>query len=171
MKKRVLVLNGSPTKNGNTDLLIQSFMKGVTEAGHDVVKIDIDDYHIEPFKGFVQQNDDFSKILDELNKANVVVWASPLYWMTFSAQIKLVMDRMSFSSQDNFAGKETAMLITAASPKDIIEKNIVPYYQMCFIDSMKWIDRGMVLAGGNGMSGQIKESSDLELAYQLGASI
>jgi len=39
--KSILVLNGSPRVRGNSDLLAEAFMKGATEAGHDVVKCDV----------------------------------------------------------------------------------------------------------------------------------
>ena len=171
MKKRVLVLNGSPTKGGNTEMLIDSFMKGASEAGNEVIKLNLDEMNIAPYKGMTQPADDFTKVLNELNEANVIVWASPFFWMQFTAQIKIVMDRMSFASENNFAGKETVLLATAASDVKKMQETIVPYYQMCFIDSMKWTDRGMILAGGTAIPGQIAGMAYLEQAYELGKSL
>ncbi|MED9903015.1 MAG: flavodoxin family protein [Lachnospiraceae bacterium] len=171
MKKKVLILNGSPTKGGNTETLADSFKKGAEEAGHDVVKLNLDEYEIAPFRGMQQKADDFGKVLAELNSADVVVWATPFYWMQFTAQIKLVMDRMAFASENNFAGKEVVLLATAASPVEKMQETIVSYYQMCFVESVKWKDRGMVLAGGTPMPGAIAGTPYLEQAYELGKSI
>lgn len=169
--KKILILNGSPTKGGNTETLADFFKKGAEQAGNDVTKMNLDSYHIAPFRGMQQEEDDFSKVLAELNRAEVIVWASPVYWMQFSAQIKLVMDRMSFASENNFSGKEVVLLATAASSIEKIRETIVPYYKMCFVESLKWKDRGMVLAGGLAMPGSITDTSYLQQAYELGKNI
>ena len=41
MSKKVLILSGSPRKNGNSDLLCDEFMRGVTESGNEAEKIRI----------------------------------------------------------------------------------------------------------------------------------
>lgn len=46
MAKKVLILSGSPRKNGNSDLLCNEFMKGALEAGHDVEKIRVQEKNI-----------------------------------------------------------------------------------------------------------------------------
>ena len=46
MSKNVLILSGSPRKNGNSDLLCDEFMKGAIEAGHQVEKIRVADKNI-----------------------------------------------------------------------------------------------------------------------------
>lgn len=39
MGKKVLILSGSPRKNGNSDILCNEFMRGAIDAGNDVEKI------------------------------------------------------------------------------------------------------------------------------------
>lgn len=46
MKKKVLILSGSPRKHGNSDLLCDEFMKGALEAGHEVEKIRVQEKNI-----------------------------------------------------------------------------------------------------------------------------
>lgn len=171
MSKRVLVLNGSPTAGGNTETLSRELMKGAREAGHTAVMLKVTDLKIAPYKGREQEPDDMEKVMAELDQADVVVWASPLYWMQFTGQLKVVMDRMSFQREDNFAGKETALLACAASPEETIRKNLYQYYQLCFIESMKWVDRGAVLAGGVFAPGQAAATDYAKQAYDLGKSL
>lgn len=48
MSKKVLILSGSPRKNGNSDILCDEFAKGATEAGHNVEKIHVSEKNIHP---------------------------------------------------------------------------------------------------------------------------
>lgn len=169
--KRVLVLNGSPTVGGNTETLAKALAKGVEEAGNEAIILNVTNMNIAPFKAMQQEPDDMTIVLDELRKADVVVWASPLYWMTFTGQLKVVMDRMSFQDADNFAGKETALLACAASPAEKIDETLHAYYNMCFIDSVKWVDRGCVLAGGAFQPGQVADTEYVAQAFDLGKSL
>lgn len=46
MSKKVLVLSGSPRKGGNSDILCDEFMRGASDAGHQVEKVFIRDKKI-----------------------------------------------------------------------------------------------------------------------------
>ena len=48
MSKKVLILSGSPRKNGNSDILCDEFAKGATEAGHNVEKVHVSEKNIHP---------------------------------------------------------------------------------------------------------------------------
>lgn len=171
MAKYVLILNGSPDKHGNTAILADALLRGAREAGHTGRILNVTEMEIAPYKGPSQPADEMAVVLDELERADVVVWASPLYWMQFPGQLKIVMDRMSFQREDNFAGKETALLACAASPEEVIRQNLYQYYQLCFVDSMKWRDRGAVLAGGCFAPGQTAGTPYEQQAYELGKSL
>lgn len=173
MSKKVLVLNGSPTVGGNTEGLAKNLVNGAKDAGHSTEIIRLSDLKIAPYTGFTQtvNDDDMKQVADAIISADVVVLASPLYWMQFSAQMKTMMDRLSFDMKDKLSGKEVALLISAASPEDIIKKNIIPYYEMCFIESLGWKDRGMVLAGGVFAPGQVQSTPYANKAYELGKSL
>jgi len=101
---RVIVLNGSPRKGGNTDMLSDRFIAGATEAGAECEKVYLDDFHIRPPAelGDIQAervdlraDDDHRTILDKLIVADVLVLASPVYWQGVSAQMKCFIDRFS----------------------------------------------------------------------------
>lgn len=173
MGKKVIILNGSPTIGGNTEGLAKQLARGAEDAGHATEIIRLSDLHIAPYTGFTQTvgDDDMKQVAEAMIAADVVVLASPLYWMQFSAQLKTVMDRLSFDMKDVLSGKEVALLISAASPEDVIEKNIVPYYRTCFLESLGWKDRGRVLAGGVFAPGQVESTPYAAQAYELGKSL
>ena len=87
---RVVVLMGSMRKGGNTDLLVQAFVEGARKE-NDVEVVSVADYKINPCIGcntcFTReenkcfQEDDMSKVYDKLRLADLVVIASPVYFM------------------------------------------------------------------------------------------
>ena len=102
MSKNILVLMGSPRKHGNTDQMTDEFIRGAQEAGHQVEKICLKDWKIngclgcgacQRNGGACVQKDDMSDIYKKWLAADVVVLASPVYFYTWSAQIKAVLDR------------------------------------------------------------------------------
>lgn len=173
MSKKIVVLNGSPTIGGNTEGLSKNLARGAEEAGNSVQIIRLSDLNIAPYTGFTQtvNDDDMKQVAEAIIAADVVVLASPLYWMHFSAQIKTMMDRLGPGMKDVLAGKEAALLLCAASPEELIRKNVVPYYEMCFIESLGWKDCGVVAAGGVFGPGDVEKTPYAQQAYELGKSL
>ncbi len=171
MSKKIVIINGSPTPGGNTRCLCEAVLKGVKEAGNEGIIIDLASLSIAPYSGPSQAEDDMSKVTAEIRTADAVVIASPLYWMQFTGQLKVWMDRLSTVGKDALAGKETALVACAASPAEVIEKNLLGYYRMCFIDSLGWKDMGNVLAGGVYAPGQVMGMPYTEQAEELGKKL
>lgn len=104
MTMRVIALNGSPRKGGNTDILVDEFLRGAAEAGAECEKVYLDDLHIRPAAelGDVQAervdlraDDDHRRVLDRVIAADIVVIGSPVYWQGVTAQMKCFVDRFS----------------------------------------------------------------------------
>lgn len=171
--KKVVVLNGSPTEGGNTAVLSGKLAEGVRAAGNEAEVIDVAKLDIAPYRGFGQSvdDDDMGKVYEAILGADAVVVASPLYWMQFTAQMKAVLDRLPMDAHDRMAGKEVALLVCAASPEEKLEQVILPYFQMCFVESLGWQDAGHVLAGGVFAPGQVAGTPYCEQAAQLGRSL
>ncbi len=101
--EKVLVLLGSPRKNGNSATLAQRISKGAEEAGAQVESIYLNGLKISPCQScYVCQkpdskgcavNDDMQAIYPKLIEADAWVFASPVFFFSFSAQTKLLMDR------------------------------------------------------------------------------
>lgn len=100
---KILVLNGSPRKQGNTKKMINSFCEGAEAVGHKVEIVDVCyqkiagclacEYCHTEGKGICIQKDDMQEIYKLLNKVEMLVIASPIYYHGLSGQLKCVIDR------------------------------------------------------------------------------
>lgn len=102
MSKKVLILSGSPRKNGNSDLLCDEFMRGALDNGNEVEKIRVAEkkinycracYYCSKNNGVCCINDDMADILQKMIDADVIVLASPVYFYSIDAQLKALIDR------------------------------------------------------------------------------
>ena len=98
---RVLGIAGSPRRGGNTDLLLAEVLKGAASSGAEVKTIILDDLKIVPCQhcdacleaGNCRVQDDMQMVYRELEQADRVVLASPIQFMTVTAQMKVMIDR------------------------------------------------------------------------------
>ena len=98
---KIVILQGSPNKKGSTDVLAEQFRKGAEEAGHTVQRFDLTDLQIRPCTGCVScgyegpcvQKDENQIIRQAVLEADMIVFATPLYYYGMSAQLKTVIDR------------------------------------------------------------------------------
>ena len=167
--KKILVLNGSPRKNGSTASLIKAFMAGAAESGNEIREEYIHEMEIKAClgcdscmktnTGCVQKDEGMAKIYDDLSWCDVIVFASPVYFGYFTAQTKTVIDRMWawFNLPGNFGVKKKVVLISTARGNDY--SAVLDQYGI-YTKYMDWEDLGHILGAG-------KE----EEAKRLGASI
>jgi len=108
---RAIVLHGSPRRNGNSDTLANHFIEGLKSTGDvEVFDFILNDMKISPCQGCescaTSENhkcaidDDMSQIYDVFADADVVVWATPMYWGYMTAQMKTALDRMEALAMD-----------------------------------------------------------------------
>jgi len=102
---KILAINGSPRgKKSNTDRILQPFLEGAREAGAETETVYLKDKTINPCIGCftcwtktpgvcIHKNDDMPALLEKLIEADIVVYATPLYVFTVTAQMKAFMDR------------------------------------------------------------------------------
>ena len=150
--KKILVLNGSGRKNGYTSALVKAFIEGALESGNEVKEHFIHDERINACLGCdscmrihqcVQKDEDMLKIYDDLSWCDVVVFASPEYWGTWTAKLKNVLDRMFgwFNKVGYDAKRESVLLMTARG--DDYSMALEQYH--IFHKYLGWKDLGMVL--------------------------
>lgn len=126
MGKKVFVLAGSPHKHGNTDRLADEFIRGAQEAGHETEKIYIKDKKVsgclgcgacQRNGGSCVQKDDMQEIYEKWIAADVVVLVSPVYFYTWSAQMKTVIDR-TFAIEEKVKDTEFYLISAGAAPSE-----------------------------------------------------
>lgn len=98
---RIVVFNGSPRAGGNTDLLVQSALKGIDRHSHRVDLFNLNDMNIKPCQncggctdtGVCVVDDRMQQIYPALRGADRIILASPIYFFGLSAQTKIMIDR------------------------------------------------------------------------------
>ncbi len=175
---RIVVLAGSPRKNGNTDRLAEAFVKAASEH-HDVEVISVHDYKVSPCTGCNMcfsntdhacvQNDDMQLIYDKLSKADTVIIASPVYFYGISAQLKAVIDRLHNPIRNEFAIRKLRLILVAAATLPELFDSIITQYRRT-LNFFHLEDAGMVLVRGAREKGDVREE-DLENACRFGLSL
>ena len=98
---RVLGLAGSPRRRGNTETLLDTFLEGAAAAGAEVEKVAVAELQIEPCvecdscwqDGRCVTEDGYQELCEKLVAADVIAVASPVYFWSVPAQLKVVIDR------------------------------------------------------------------------------
>ena len=187
MSKKILLLNGSPRTNGNTSRLCGAFTKGAEKAGHEVHRFNIGEMNIHPCVGCLDggrdkespctQKDGMEKIYPVFMEAGVLVFASPLYCWSFTAQMKAVIDRffavteaMSDGTDYHTPPKDCLLMIAAEGSEKENFKPIVDYYKT-LAAFLGWTDKGMLLAGDILRIGDVEKTPFLAEAEKMGASL
>ena len=190
--KTILVLNGSPRVRGNTVALVEAFARGAQEAGNQVHVCNLRELDIHPCMGCLQggknpdspciQKDDMDKIYRLYRQADRIVFASPMYFWSVSAQLKMVIDRLFAAMegstegdvpayQSNLTAKECMLIMPA---EEDTEENFVPiqqYYEG-YVARMGWVDTGRLLVGGlMQMRDHDKKPEAIQRAYEMGKAI
>ena len=176
---KIIILMGSPNKNGSTRILVDSFVKGATESGHDCEIIDVCHANIHPCIGCVRcgyegpcvQKDDVEQIRGKLLASDMVVFATPLYYYGMTAQLKAVVDRFcAYNSSLNSRHLKSALLTVAWNADDWTFEALEAHYKT-LVRYLRFKDMGMVLGYGCGTPSMTRASKYPDRAYQLGKSL
>ena len=181
MSKKVVVSTGSPRKNGNSFAMANAFINAAQAKGHSVTRFDTalqklggchacaTCYKMGKACSF---DDDFNKIAPSILEADVIVFVTPVYWYSFPAQIKSVIDRLySFCvAGKDIANKECA-LITCCEEDDmsVMDGVRIPYERT--IALLKWNSVGVVLVPGVLNEGDINKTDGCKQAAALADKI
>jgi len=176
---KITVLMGSPNRKGSTRILVDSFVKGATEAGHACEVIDVCHANIHPCAGCVAcgyegpcvQKDDVELIRGKLLTADMAVFATPLYYYGMSAQLKTVVDRFcAYNSSLNRRHLKSALLTVAWNADDWTFEALEAHYKT-LVRYINFEDKGMVLGYGCGSPAMTERSKYPAEAYKLGKSL
>ena len=178
MSKKVLILSGSPRKNGNSDLLCDEFARGAMEVGHEVEKIRVAEKKIGYCRacyacrgtGLCAIKDDMAEVMQKMIECDVMVLASPIYFYSIDAQLKAVIDR-SVARWTEVKDKEFYYIVTAADgEKEAADTTIACFrgYAEC-VEGAK--EMGIVYGMGTYEKGEIKDTQAMAEAYEMGKRI
>ncbi len=179
MGKTILVVHGSPRKNGNSAALAEAFEKGAQEAGHDVQRIEVGTADIKgcrgceycfSHEGVCCQQEEMQQYYPLLHNADVLVWATPLYSFTYPAQLKAFQDRMFCGIAKPFHIPEVGLLLCFEDKDPTVAQPLLDTYAKsnayCGQTSI-----GEVVVHGVYKVGDIAGNEGLEKAYDLGKSL
>lgn len=142
---KVVVLNGSPRK-GNTLAAIEALVKGMALGSAPEVEI-VDTYKLtvapckgcgacQCFKGCVDQ-DDTNMIVDKLVAADVIVFATPVYWWGMTAQLKLVLDKC-YCRGAQLKGKKIGLIVVGGSDVENVQYELIHRQFQCIEEYLDW---------------------------------
>lgn len=178
-KMKIVVLTGSPRRNGNSAYLAEQLIRGAREKGHEVFRFDCAFSEVEPCRacnrcgmdGPCILNDDFQLLRPHLLEADVVVFATPMYYFGIPAQMKRVIDRFyAINGQLKGAHKKAAFLMTYADTAAKEAEPMLVHYRM-LVEYLGWTSVGEVVAPGVWTAGSVRDTEFPEQAYRLGLSL
>ena len=180
-QQKVVIISSSPRQGGNTDLLCDEFRRGAEEAGATVEKISLSDYRIDFInardvelgmqrKANSDNRDDAPMIIGKMDKADVIVLASPVYFMNITGQLKTLMDRV-YSCGYRLSGKQFYFITACTDGSDITAQCAIDAFQGFTVCLPKANVKGMVKATGIREKGDVKGSKFMREAYELGKNI
>jgi len=179
--KNIVVITGSPRKNGNSERMANAFIKGAGSKGHRLTTISAAELNIQGCRACDRCYktghpcvfaDDFNHIAPALLEADVIVFATPLYWFTFPEQIKALIDRFYALMRGDipFRGTKECMLLVCGADEKAAFAGIVKTYEI-MADYLKWKDRGHVIAEKTEEKGDVDKTGILDEIRRLGEEI
>ena len=179
MSKKVVVISTSLRTKSNSETLAKEFANGAKDAGNDVEYISLRGKNIAfcigclacQSKGQCIFNDDALPITEAVLNADVVVWATPIYYYEMAGQMKVLIDRMNSMFPKDYKFRDVYFLASAAD-----ENSYTPKRALAGLTG--WIDcfekaklAGSLFCGGVTAAGDINGSAKLQESYKLGTNV
>ena len=177
--KRVIVISTSLRKGSNSDKLADNFVEGAMSAGNDVEKIALTGKDIQFCKGCLACqklgkcviDDDVNGIMAKVLEADVVAWATPIYYYEMSGQMKTLIDRMNAMYPLDYQFRDVYLLTTAGEDEEFVPKRAEA-------GLTGWIDcypksrlAGTLFCGGVNAPNEIEGNNKLQEAFEMGKNV
>ena len=179
MSKKILVITSSFREGGNSDSLAEAFANGAREAGNEVEVISLANKTIGFCRGCLAClklgkcviDDDTVAITEKMKNAEVIAFATPVYYYSVCGQLKTMLDRANSLYASDYQFRDIYLLASAAEAEESAVSGTQTAVQ-------GWIDcfekahlAGTVFAGGVNDKGDIVGHKALEEAYNAGKTI
>lgn len=179
MKKNITIIYGSPRKNGNSDKLGQAFAKGANMSNHSVSEFYLRDLKVngcigcefcyENF-GECSQKDDMVSISKRLYETDILVLVTPIYYQSFTAQLKSFIDRLYISENKPLPISGAILLASYATPGEEMSLVTKMYFDT-LLDYHDWKNLGNLFVSGMDDKNDIDNHTILEEAFLLGKNV
>ena len=176
---KIVVIEGSPNRNGSSNLLAAEFIRGAEEAGHTVHTVNAAHADIHPCTGCIHcgyngpcvQKDDMETIRPQILDADMLTFVTPLYYYGMSAQLKTLIDRFcAFNGQIQRKRMKSALLAVAWNDDNWTFDALEAHYKT-LVRYLNFRDQGTILGRGCGTPSMTRASRFPELAYKLGRGL
>ena len=183
---RILILNGSPRKKGNTFFLIQELSKILIQNEHEIEILHLNDYDIKPCQGCFWcykdfplrcvQNDVMNGLYPSVLDSDVIVFASPIYWWGVTGIMKIFIDRLYFyysSRNKNLISGKKALVIAPMNMKqdNYKTKIFIEFFNILF-DNLELVKINIFFFDNISEKGEILNNPDhIEQAYTIGKDL
>lgn len=177
--KNIVVISTSLHAGSNSEILADKFIEGAIAAGHHVEKISLKGKSIGFCKGCLACqklgkcviDDDANTIMQQVLNADVVCWATPIYYYEMSGQMKTLIDRMNAMYSLDYKFRDIYMLTTAAEDEPEVPKRAeagltgwIDCYPKCRL-------AGTLFCGGVNDGKDIEGNAKLQEAYDMGKTV
>lgn len=172
---KIAIVNGSPRK-GNTVAAIEAFMEGA--SGHEIEVIEANELNLKPCQGCgacqctkgCVAKDDTNAMVDKLVAADIIVFATPVYWWGMTAQLKLVIDKC-YAKAVLLKNKKAGMLVVGGSPVGSVQYDIMKTQFECIAKYLSWDNLFYEAYAANGKEDLKKSEETLSAIKKLGKDI
>jgi len=178
--KNIVVIVGSPRKNGNTELLADAFITGARGAGNIVEKLTIIGKKIGGCIGCnaccrdaehrCVQHDDMEEYYRLLSAADIIVIATPIYFYGVSSQLKCLIDRLHNPIRSSFKVKKLGLLAVCADEKESVFDSVITMYRSV-LSYFSLVDIGIITVYGVVEKGDITGNPKLMVAEEMGRGV
>lgn len=173
--KKVIIISSSPRENSNSYNLCLAFQKGAEESGHAVELVKLKTQKIGFCTGCYSchktgkcfQNDDGNILAEKLLDADVVVLATPVYFYTMSAQLKVFLDRLT-PIYEQLEGKEVYIFATAWDPDTKNLEITAESIRGATRDCWGAVEKGVLLVGGVDKPADVLNKPEYQTAFEMG---
>ena len=180
MSKKVLILSGSPRKNGTSNYMADEFIRGAKEVGHEVFRFDTAKADIKHCLGCNAcqmgskpciHKDDFVELREHLINSDVIVFVTPMYYFGMSSTLKKVIDRF-YSIDPQLRDKNNkAVLISVQHAQQEFVKDALNQHYQAILSWLNMENAGIINAIGIESVEHLKQTPYPNQAYELGKSL
>jgi multimeric flavodoxin WrbA len=181
---RVLGIEGSPRKNGNTEKLVRAILQGAMEEGHETELCKLADMKVSPCLGCIGCReageciikDDMTRIYEEIQASDAIVIGSPVYMWQVTAQTKLFLDRLvpfvkpDFSTRLN-GQKRLLLAFTQGNPDSQSFKPYFDYLEKMLSFLHFQVKGTFVVSGTREKDDILQQAEALERAKDTGKNL